>query len=488
MSQKLALVAVATGILVVGGVAAATRESWLPLLVDSATATTSPTDEHGHDHEGHDHHDQEKSSLSLSDQARTNLGLETGKIELQDWWRSIPIPGIVSEQPGHSERRITTSLNGIIGKVFVYPGQTVRPGDPLFSLQLTGELLTTTQASLLKTLQEMELLEIELKRITPLVESNALPAKAKLEKDYEKKRLESQRLIQMQELLVRGLTPEQISHIVETKTLIREFTIRVPGTQPSDAAPQEANPGSRSFVIPIGLQKHLPDEETTDDSKLVYTIEAIGTFPGRLVQPGDDLCDLALHTKLDIVGNAFEKEAPIIAHAIQERWPVRAIFEVTAGDPLIRDDLRIRFAENTIDTLTRTLRFHIPLVNEVMGDQEGDQGIIYRSWRFKPGQKVRLMVPVEYLKQQIVLPADAVVKEGADAYVFRVNGRLLERVPVQLEFLDSREAVLKRDRSLAPGDFVAFNQAYQLNLALKKSQSGGGGGHGHDHGHEGHNH
>ena len=32
----------------------------------------------------------------------------------------------------------------------------------------------------------------------------------------------------------------------------------------------------------------------------------------------------------------FQKEAPIIAHAIQERWPVRAIFEVTAGDPLIR--------------------------------------------------------------------------------------------------------------------------------------------------------
>ncbi|WP_010585615.1 efflux RND transporter periplasmic adaptor subunit [Schlesneria paludicola] len=484
MSHKLKLAAVATGILVVGGVAAATRDSWLPLLNHSAAATASSNDGHAHDHEGHDHHDHEKSSLSLSEQARTNLGLETGKIELQDWWRSIPIPGIVSEQPGHSERRITTSLNGIIGKVFVFPGQTVHPGDPLFSLQLTGELLTTTQASLLRTLQELELLEIEMKRITPLVESNALPAKAKLEKDYEKKRLESQRLIQMQELLVRGLAPEQITHIIETKTLIREFTIRVPGGQTIDAEAREFSPGSRSSVIPIGLLKHLPDQESTDESKLVYTIEAIGTFPGKLVQPGDELCDLALHTKLDIVGNAFEKEAPIIAHAIQERWPVRAIFEVTAGDPLIREDLKIRFAENTIDTVTRTLRFHIPLVNEVMGDQEGDHGIVYRSWRFKPGQKVRLMVPLEHLKQQIVLPADAVVKEGADAYVFRVNGKLLERVPVQLEFLDSREAVLKRDRSLAPGDFVAFNQAYQLNLALKKSQGGGGGGHSH----EGHNH
>ena len=485
MSHTLKFVGVATGLLVVGAVAVMTRSSWMPLFDHATPSTALAVDEHDHGHAGHDHHGEEKNSLDLSEQARINLGLESGKVTLQDWWRSISIPGIVSEQPGHSERRITTSLTGIISKVFVFPGQTVHPGDPLFSLQLTGELLTTTQASLLKTLQELELLEIELKRITPLIESNALPAKVKLEKDYEKKRLESLRLIQMQELLVRGLAPEQIAHIIETKTLIREFTIRVPGGKPADADVHDSDSGKRHSVIPIGLLNHLPTQQSTDELDPAYTIEAIDTFPGKLVQPGDELCDLGLHTKLVIIGHAFEKEAPIIAHAIQERWPVRAIFEVTAGDPLIRENLNIRFAENTIDTTTRTLRFHVPLINEVMADQEGEQGIIYRSWRFKPGQKVRLMVPLEHLKQQIVLPADAVVKEGADAYVFRVNGKLFERVAIQLEYIDSREAVLKRDRSLVPGDFVAFNQAYQLNLALKKSQGGGGGG---GHSHEGHSH
>lgn len=94
------------------------------------------------------------------------------------------------------------------------------------------------------------------------------------------------------------------------------------------------------------------------------------------------------------------------------------------------------------------------------------------------------MVPVNHLTGRFVLPADAVVKEGADAYVFRMNGKLLERVAVRIESLDSREAVLANDGALYPGDFVARNQAYQLNLALKKVQGGVGGGHSH----EGHNH
>ena len=81
-------------------------------------------------------------------------------------------------------------------------------------------------------------------------------------------------------------------------------------------------------------------------------------------------------------------------------------------------------------------------------------------------------------------PADAVVREGADAYVFRVNGKLFERVGVAVDHLDARVAVIKNDGTLTPGfDVVARNQAYQLNLELKKGQAGGGSGHAHGHEH-----
>lgn len=459
------------------------RDRWLPYLSHDATSPAPREPEHT----SHERGTAETRELVLSETSRENLELRLGKVELQDWWRTAAMPGVVTEQPGHSERRITTSLNGIVVGVHVFPGQTVRPGDPLLDIQPTGELLTTAQSSLLKTLQDLELLEIELKRITPLVENGTLSAKTKIEKDYEKKRLESQRLIQSQELLVRGLSAEQIARIIDTKTLIREFTIKVPvrrGPTPPASPISDQRP-----VLKPDTPHTIDDPTMHREADLVYSVESIDIFPGKLVQPGDELCDLALHTHLNIVGHAFERETSLVGRAVKERWPLRAIFETGDGEKLTRDGLRIRFAENTIDPATRTLRFHIPLPNEILRDDEGENGIVYRSWLFKPGQKVRLLMPVELLKKRIVLPADAIVKEGADAFVFRANGQTLERLTVHLEYLDARDAVLKNDGTLMPGDEVALNQAYQLNLALKKSQGSAAGGHaGHDHAGHGHGH
>ncbi|OYW24805.1 MAG: hypothetical protein B7Z55_01125 [Planctomycetales bacterium 12-60-4] len=119
------------------------------------------------------------------------------------------------------------------------------------------------------------------------------------------------------------------------------------------------------------------------------------------------------------------------------------------------------------------MRFFAPLKNEVVRDAKADNGVIYRSWRFKPGQKVRLLLPVQKLTKQVVVPAEAVVSEGPDAYVFRVNGKLMERVPVIVEHRDPRFVVLRNDGSVFPGDEIAMNQAYQISLALKKQQGSG---------------
>ena len=178
-----------------------------------------------------------------------------------------------------------------------------------------------------------------------------------------------------------------------------------------------------------------------------------------------------------------------MARAIEHQWPVKALFEASGDTPLIRENLSILYSDNVIDPDSNTIRFYVPLANEILRDSKGSNGLTYRAWRFRPGQKAQLLVPVQHLTQRIVLPADAVVKEGADAYVFRANGSLLERVAVHVEFLDSREAVLANDRALFAGDVVATNQAYQLDLAFKKSQGAASQGHGHEgHGHEGHSH
>lgn len=473
------------------GIGVVTRERWQPIgdrislgtmltTTDSGTHPAVVAGESG----GHRHGQDVAKGVSLTERARQNLGLKTGKVQLQDWWQSISIPAEVIEEPGHSEQGVSSTVQGIVLKIHAFPGQTVRAGDPLIDIQPTSELLATAESSLLKILQEMQLVELQIERMAPTIESGATPIARKLEKEYELTRLESQRLAQIQELLVRGLTPVQIDEIVKSKSLIRKITVKVPaGVLPGDEGLSliklTGNDVADDRLDPVPRLAPGNHEHGS-----VYSVEALNTHLGQLVQPGHELCRLARHSYLLIAGRAFERESHLVARALENHWPVKAEFETADEVPVIRDGLSILYSDNVIDVDSNTLRFYVPLTNEIVRDSLGANGLTYRAWRFKPGQKGRLMVPVNHLTGRFVLPADAVVKEGADAYVFRMNGKLLERVAVRIESLDSREAVLANDGALYPGDFVARNQAYQLNLALKKVQGGVGGGHSH----EGHNH
>jgi multidrug efflux pump subunit AcrA (membrane-fusion protein) len=461
--------AIFTGI--AAGATIAARGLWLPLLTAKEGDSKDEASHAGHNHakEG-DHADEDQNSVPLSEQARANLGLTLGTVQLSDYTKNLVIPGVVVEQPGHSERRITTPVAGVVVKVHAFPGQAVRPGDPLLDVQPTGEVLTTTQADLLRTIQELALADLEIKRLTPLTENGAVSRRLLLEKEYERKRLESQKLVQIQELLVRGLTAYQVTEIVEHKTLLREFTIYVPGGKPKSVSTEDEH--DHPSVVPTGLsQSTVRSDSGTDD--LVYTIERIDIFPGKLVQPGDELCDLGLHTELYLEGHAFERDSRLVARMMQEQRPLTALFESESETPETRDGLFIRYVDSALDPTSRTLRFFVPLKNEVIRDAKADNGIVYRSWRFKPGQKVRLLLPEQQLSEQIVLPAAAVVSEGSDAYVFRANGELMERVPVVIEHRDPRLVVLRNDGSVFPGDELAMNQTYQINLALKKQQGSG---------------
>lgn len=191
------------------GIGVVTRERWQPIgdrislgtmltTTDSGTHPAVVAGESG----GHRHGQDVAKGVSLTERARQNLGLKTGKVQLQDWWQSISIPAEVIEEPGHSEQGVSSTVQGIVLKIHAFPGQTVRAGDPLIDIQPTSELLATAESSLLKILQEMQLVELQIERMAPTIESGATPIARKLEKEYELTRLESQRLAQIQELLV----------------------------------------------------------------------------------------------------------------------------------------------------------------------------------------------------------------------------------------------------------------------------------------------
>jgi membrane fusion protein, heavy metal efflux system len=122
---------------------------------------------------------------------------------------------------------------------------------------------------------------------------------------------------------------------------------------------------------------------------------------------------------------------------------------------------------NTIDPETRTFRFRFPLDNQARtGSGSGKD-----EWRFRPGQRVRLLVRVERLENVFVLPAEAVARDGAEAYVFRRSGDAFDRKPVHVVYQDRRHAVVANDGSVPPGVHVATTGAAQLNR-MAKAKSG----------------
>ena len=72
-----------------------------------------------------------------------------------------------------------------------------------------------------------------------------------------------------------------------------------------------------------------------------------------------------------------------------------------------------------------------------------------------------------------MLPAAAVVREGPEAYVFRQNGDLFNRIAVQVLHEDRLNIVLANDGSVTPGLYLAQNAAASLNRVLKSQAASG---------------
>jgi hypothetical protein len=84
-----------------------------------------------------------------------------------------------------------------------------------------------------------------------------------------------------------------------------------------------------------------------------------------------------------------------------------------------------------------------------------------------------LHVAVDKMDGVFVLPREALVREGPEAYVFRQNGDFFDRKPVHVLHEDRRHVALANDGSLRTGFYVAQNAAASLNRVLKAQASTG---------------
>lgn len=463
-----------------GGASAAawfTQETWRPWM-DSlrGSQAAKPAEE-----EHHAHGDRVK----LTEQARKNLGLVVGPATLSKvHWRTVQIPGVIVDRPGQSDRGVTAPITGVVTKIHAYPSDTVRPGDPLFDIRITSELVQNTQAELFKATKDMQLQDKVVKRIESAGES--VPEARILEARNQLSKLATQAQAHRQILQSLGLTPAQIDTAADGK-FVRTITVVAPAA-PADSWLVDSNPTTATNGFPTTSTATSTPVPTAPSSSnagngTAYEVQELKAQLGEQVQAGQVLGTLANHRLLYVEGRAFKGESPLLARAAENAWPVEAEFaeDDAKAWPDLKQALTIRHLANAMDPASRTFGFFVPLTNQARAFQK--DGKTFLVWRFRPGQRVRLHVRAEPFEDVIVLPAAAVVREGPEAYVFRANGDAFDRKPVHVLFEDRRDVVIANDGSVAPGLFVAKNAAAALNRVLnaQKSQGGGDAHAGHSH-------
>ncbi len=438
----------------------------------AAQADDAHADEHaGHDHGDHAHAHDERTSLELSAQAKRNLGLTSTTVRpiaLETYWRTITVPAIVVERPGRTRIQVATPLTGVITHVHAVKGEAVEPGTVLFKIRLTHEDLVRTQSEFLQTLGELDVERKELKRVEKLAGTGAIAGKLLLERQYAVEKLEAILKAQQEALRLHGLSDRQVEQVMEDRRLLRELQIVAPsrdehGEDELRLTGQDAQPVS----FDDGPHEH---DAAHADAPLV--IQDLLVHKGQAVSAGENLCVVADYGELFIEGNAFERDADAISHALQAGWNVTALFEGSEGLREV-EGLEFEFLSNDVDVDSRTLSFYVRLPNEIIRNTLNDHGQRFIGWKYRPGQRLQLSIPVEQWKGEIVLPVDAIAREGAEWFVFQQNGDHFDRIPVHVKHRDQSSAVIAHDGSLYPGDVVAMRSAHQMQMALKNKSGGG---------------
>ncbi|MBD3674793.1 MAG: efflux RND transporter periplasmic adaptor subunit [Planctomycetaceae bacterium] len=451
-----------------------TRNLWWLPLTDWISGTVESSrsvaeDDHAsHDHDAeHDHGDghahDESSSLALSNQARLNIGLTSEylqPIQLQTFQKTISIPSVIVERPGRTRIEVSTPLTGTVTHVHSVSGEAVQPGTLLFELRLTHEDLVKTQTEFVRTLGELDVEKRELNRLEGVVSSGAVARKLVLEREYAIDKLTALINAQRESLRLHGLSDEQIEQVAKTRSLLKSLQIFAPSTD---------SHGEEEFKL---TGRKVVQVSHSEEPYSPLVIQDLHVKKGQSVQAGQSLCELVDLGQLFIEGRAFERDANAVTEAARRNWTVTALFESTDGYQEV-ENLPFAYIANRVDQNSRTLSFFVDLPNKIVRDEANSQGQRFLSWKYRPGQRLQLLVPIEEWKNQFVLPVDAVTQEGAESFVFQQNGEHFDRIPVHVKYKDQRSAVIENDGSLFPGDIVARRGAHQMQMALKNKSGGG---------------
>ena len=430
-------------------------------------AAVEPADEAEADHPTDDGHGSAK-IVELEEATLENMALKIGKFESRDYIEQVVIPAEFVERLPDGRHAVTAPISGRVEQVNVAPGQAVAPGQELFELSVTDEQISEAQVGMLAVISDISNTSQLLERSQRLAKKQIVPGKSVLELEFKLKGLESRQRALEQELLLRGLSENQLDKLKRDKVLVKSISLSAP---------------------PLTVSSSNPKQN-------LYSVESLRALVGKNLARGEALCELIHHGRLLVKGMAFESDVEKISAAQEQGWGLNVI--VGEGEEvLVREGLSLHSIDNHVDETSQTYSVFVAIENEIVGNSLDSSQRSYVQWKFKSGQRAHLEIPVREWKGEVVIPVSALVQEGPESFVFKkidhthasADGTIIhefEKVPVAVLHVDSRFAVVEKQVSLDLYEKYALDKAYQLNLALKQAATGGGGGHGHSH--DGHSH
>ena len=209
--------------------------------------------------------------IIVGDQAQKNLGLTAKPLKSGTFWKTITIQGMVVDRPGVSDRQIVAPATGIVTQIFHVPGDTVRPGDVLFTLKLSSDSLHQTQTNLYKASQDINLARARLKRL--VADGEGVPQVRVTEVESEITRLEIAVKSYRHELLICGFSPGDIEG-VSGGELLKEISVVVQ-TENLD-----------QDLSAVALLSRTPSPQG-DARPLTFEIQELKVEAGQQVQAGE---------------------------------------------------------------------------------------------------------------------------------------------------------------------------------------------------------
>ena len=167
--------------------------------------------------------------VRVSLEARKNMGLVTEAIRPRDYFRTIEVPGVITDRPGVSDRGVAAPVTGIVTQIHAYPGNTVPPNAPLVTLRLVSETLHASQLEFFKATKEVAIAQQQKQRLEGLAVSGGVPGARIIEVDNQIQRMGVNVQAYRQDLLARGLSPDRIEAVARGE-FVTEITVRAPGS------------------------------------------------------------------------------------------------------------------------------------------------------------------------------------------------------------------------------------------------------------------